>query len=413
MKILDLSSYYYPEQMASSHLKNDLEEAFKEAGYEVILYVPTPTRGVSKELRNKYKKILYEERKEGNIKINRFYMIKEYKNPIVRAFRYSAIQWRQYWRFIKELDADIVYCSSTPPTQGLLATLVTKKIRNKSNKEINLVYVLQDIFPESLVSTGLCKKKSLIYKIGERIANYIYVNASKIIVISEEFKQILLKKGVEEKKIEVIYNWVDENKVINIPREENSLFDEYKLDRNKFYVAYSGNIGMTQNMDMLLDVAKELQVKDDISFILVGDGAYKPQVEKRIKEDEINNVTLIPYQPYERISEVFSLGDIGLIISKKGVGSSSVPSKTWSYMSAERPILASFDKDSELCRIIQENNCGVCVDANCNKELHTVLLEIQKNNNVLLGKNGRKYILDNMSKRKATEGYVHVLNSFK
>ena len=141
------------------------------------------------------------------------------------------------------------------------------------------------------------------------IENFTYRNADKIIVISEDFKKNIIAKGVPEDKIVVIYNWVDEEAVKHVPREKNKLFDTYGLDRNKFYITYSGNIGLTQNMDMLLDVAKELEKESNIEFVLIGEGAYKDKVKEILQEKQIKNVTLLPFQPYEDISYVFSLGE--------------------------------------------------------------------------------------------------------
>ena len=240
-----------------------------------------------------------------------------------------------------------------------------------------------------------------------------YAAADKIVVISEDFKQNIMAKGVPEEKIVMIRNWVDENAVVSVDREHNSLYETYGLDKNKFYVCYSGNVGMTQNMDMLLDVAKSLMDDSRIGFIIVGDGAYKPQVEQRIAAEGISNVTLIPFQPYERISEVFSLGDCGLIISKKGVGSNSVPSKTWSVMSASRPVLASFDKGSELDMIVSENNCGICVEANDADAFRAAVVKMadERENNALMGQNGRKYIEENLTRAIGTGKWVEVMKS--
>ena len=164
-----------------------------------------------------------------------------------------------------------------------------------------------------------------------------------------------MAKGVPEDKIVVVYNWVDQNAVVDVPRDENSLFDKYALDRSKYYVTYSGNIGLTQNMDMLLEVAQELESEvPDIHFVLIGEGAYKKQAETIVNEKKIGNVTFLPFQPYEDISLVFSLGNAGLVISKPGVGANSVPSKTWSIMSASRPVLANFD-ENELKDILAGN----------------------------------------------------------
>ena len=83
----------------------------------------------------------------------------------------------------------------------------------------------------------------------------------------------------------MIYNLVDEKAVVNVPRQQNKLFDKYQLDRNKFYITYCGNIGLTQNMNMLLEVAKKLEsTHKDIHFVLVGEGAYKKQVEDIISK---------------------------------------------------------------------------------------------------------------------------------
>lgn len=98
------------------------------------------------------------------------------------------------------------------------------------------------------------------------------------------FKKLLLAKGVPEDKIVVVYNWVDQNTVVDVPRDKNKLFDKYQLDRSKFYIEYSGNIGLTQNMNMLLEVMTKLKTTHpDIGLVLVGEGAYKAQVEEIVK----------------------------------------------------------------------------------------------------------------------------------
>lgn len=405
MKILRLSSYCYPEQIASSHLAKDLQEAYEKAGIVCEIHAPTPCRGIDEETRKKYKKIKYEELNNGYVQIHRYAMFKEPKNSILRAFRYTLCIIRGFFAGLCAKDIDVYYASSTPPINGLIMALL------KKFKKYKIVYSLQDIFPDSLVNTGMTKKGSLIWKIGRWVENVTYRAADKIIVISEDFKKNIMEKGVPEEKIELVYNWVDENAVVHVDRKDNPLFDKYGLDREKFYVCYSGNIGYTQNMDMLTDVAKSLEDNENIGFVIVGDGAFKPKLEEIIKEKNIKNITLIPFQDYKDISYVFSLGDCGLIISKKGVGTNSVPSKTWSIMSASNPVLASFDKGSELDKIITETSCGICVEADDKDALTKAILEMYENKDLLhiLGENGRKYILKNLTKEVSTGKIINVL----
>ena len=346
------------------------------------------------------------------MKVYRFPLFEEGRNPMLRALRYLFQDILQFFYsvFSKDAkDADVVFVPSTPPMQCAMAAFV------KMVKKIPVVYSLQDIFPDSLVSTGYGKRNSIVWKIGRIIENFTYRHADKIIVISKDFKRNIMAKGVPEEKIEVIYNWVDQNAVVDIPRKENKLFDMYGLDRNKFYITYNGNIGLSQNMDMLLDVAEDFRdCYTDIHFVLVGNGVYLSEVEKRIKERELTNMHLLPFQPYEDISYVFSLGDASLVISKPGTGAASVPSKTWSIMSASRPVLASFD-ENELKSIIEENHCGIFTKTGDKAAFADAILKLYNDRELCkeYGQNGRKFVMENLTKEIGTKKYVDVIKSFE
>lgn len=408
MRILQLAGYFFPEKAASIYLEENRYEAFSNAGFKTIVYAARPQRGLTEEEYQEYKHKKLEMMYNGGVEVHRFAMYREGKNAILRALRYFLISAVQFWKGIWAKDIDLIYVASTPPTQGALAALV------KKFKRVPFVYNLQDIFPDSLAGTGLAKKDGTLWKIGRAIENFTYKNADKIIVISEDFKKNIMAKGVPEEKIVVVYNWVDQNAVVDIPRSENVLFDRYGLDRSKFYVTYNGNIGLTQNMDMLLDVAKALENNDDIQFVLVGNGAYLDQVKQIIKDKNLLNVTLLPFQPYEEISHVFSLGDVSLVISKPGVGANSVPSKTWSIMSASRPVLANFD-ENELKSIIEKNNCGIFTKAGDKTAFINAILKLYGDRELCreMGKNGRKFVMANLTKEVGTQKYVEVIKSFE
>ena len=408
MRIIQIPGYFFPEKAASIYLEDNRQEAFSKAGLYTIVHTPRPQRGLSEEEYQEYKHRKIEMMYENHVEVHRFAMYREGKNPVLRALRYFLISAIQFWKGIQTKGIDIIYVASTPPTQGALAALI-KKV-----KRVPLVYNLQDIFPDSLAGTGLAKKGGLLWKIGRVIENYTYRNADKIVVISEDFKKNIMAKGVPEDKIVVIYNWVDQNAVVDVPREKNILFDRYGLDKSKFYVTYNGNIGLTQNMDMLLEVAKALEVNEDIQFVLVGNGAYLEQVKQIIKDRNVGNVTLLPFQPYEEISHVFSLGDVSLVISKPGVGANSVPSKTWSIMSASRPVLANFD-ENELKTIIEENNCGIFTKAGDKVAFTDAILKLYKDCDLCIemGKNGRQFVMNNLTKEVGTQKYVDVIKSFE
>ncbi len=408
MRILRTPAYCYPELISSSHLEDDRLKAFANAEIETIIYVPTPTRGIDEQTYKKYKKIKYEELENGFVKINRFSMFREGRNPIFRAIRYVLVNYLQYSRSIKSRDIDVVFGSSTPPTQGILNGLVAKKLTKKQHRKVPMVYCLQDVFPDSLITTGLTKKGSLIWKIGRKIEDYTYKNADKIIVISESMKRNILEKGVLEEKIVVISNWIDLEAVKPIAKEENSLFAEFNIPKDKFIVLYAGNFGKAQGADVVLEAAEKLKDNDNIQFVIFGGGAGF-QIAKE-KAENLKNVIINPLLPQERVSEVYSLGDVALITCKKGVGTSGMPSKTWSIMACNTPIIASFDTDSELAEIIEKANSGVCVEPQNADQLANEILSMF-NGKASGFTGGRGYTLANASKEKCTAKYVETILS--
>lgn len=210
MKILKLPPYFYPEQVSSSHLTQDLYEAYKEAGIYTEVFVPFPTRGIDEETRKKYMSIPEEMMYDDSVIVHRFPAMQEGHNLILRGIRYISVHIKQYRRGIKAENIELVFAASTPPTQGILCSMVKKKLSKIYNRNVPFVYCLQDVFPDSLVNAKITREGSAIWKIGRRIENYIYKNADRIIVIGEGIKQNILNKGVPEEKIEVIPNWIDQ-----------------------------------------------------------------------------------------------------------------------------------------------------------------------------------------------------------
>lgn len=402
MKILFLNAYFKPEIIAYTHLEEDILSELINCGHSVEIICPTPSRGLDKktikEYRSKKKESLY----DGLVNVIRFSCPKEGKNPIIRALRYFWCNIREYYIASKCKNIDVVFTVSTPPTQGFLGGKIVKRLSKKNNKKIPLIYNLQDIFPDSLVTTGLTKEGSLLWKIGRKIENYTYCNADKIIVISEAFKKNLLAKNVPEDKIVVIPNWVNIDNVHSIQRAHNKLIYEYNIDFKKFIVVYAGNFGKAQGADVVLQCANLLKDEKDIQFVIFGGGSEFEQVKELAKE--MDNVIIDSLLSADRISEVYSLGDVALITCRKGVGNSGMPSKTWSIMACNTPIIASFDTDSELADIIKKAQAGICVEPENAEALANAILEAK---NSRLTSKGREYVLNYASKDVCAKEYVN------
>lgn len=411
MRILRLRAYFSPEKTSGLHLDNDINETLAKNNITCVNFTPIPTRGVSRETTAKYRTLKTEVLYNGKVVVNRFAMFREGSNALQRAFRYLCCNIVEYFLGTTEKEIDLVYSSSTPPTQGMLSALVAKKLSKKYKRKVPFIYNLQDIFPDSLVSTGLTKKGSVLWKIGRKIENYTYQNADKIIVISEGFKRNIMAKGVPEEKIEVISNWIDLDSVHPVSREENKLLSEFPIDPTKFLVVYAGNFGASQGADIILKAAEKLRDRQEIQFVIFGGGAYFEDA-KRIAET-MDNVFIHELLPADRVSEVYSLGDVALITCKPGTGNAGMPSKTWSIMACNTPIIASFDTDSDLADVIRDSGAGKCVEPGDVQILVDAIKERYQlwKSGDNAKKNLREYVKEHASKEICVERYMKAITA--
>ena len=400
MRILIPFSYYHPEQCAGLFVIDDMTAEAARQGITSLITVPTPTRNVVPGAKWNRDESLC----NGMVKVHRFHMFGEGKNPVLRALRYLLCEIVQLHYMLWE-KYDVAFIDSTPPIQGLKLPIV-RIFRKKP-----IVYNAQDLFPETLSGTGLAKRGGLLWKIGLWVSNVTFRNSDRIIAISEDIKRSIVARGVPEEKVEVVYNWVDEDAVIPVAKEENSLFEEFGLSREKFTVVYAGNLGNAQNISIILDAAA---LVSDIQFAVFGTGGLEDEIRKRIATENLVNVHLNPLQPMARVSYVYSLGDACIVSCKAGLGGSAMPSKTWSIMSCGRPVVATFD-EGELKEILEKNNCGVFIHAGNVQEFVDAIKELAADPSRCeeMGRNARQFILENLTKEVGAKKYVEVIKSFE
>lgn len=402
MKILFLNAYFYPENTAFCHLEQDIINGLVHAGHEVCVVCPIPSRGISAEDAKKYRNNKHEY--FIHIHVYRYWAPAEGNNPIVRAFRYFWCNFRGNQIARKYTDVDAVFAVSTPPTQGLFAGKAAHQLRAK------LVYSVQDLFPDSLVTSGLVSKHSLTFKLGELISKKTFKRCSSIIALNDTVKKNLISEGVDEKKISVIGNWVDPETVRPVPREVNPLFDDCHIDRNQFIVVYAGNFGASQGAIIILKAAEKLKDEQGIHFVIFGGGAEFEEAERYARNHHLSNISVFPLVPEYRVAEAYSMGDVALITCKKGVSKTAMPSKTWNIMACNTPIIASFDTDSELSEILDESGAGVCIEPE-NEELLAKTIKKTYKRRIAQTKKVRKtspreYVIKHASKEESVQKYL-------
>lgn len=404
MRLIYFVQYFYPEKASGSDLVLDLLEGYANQGWNVAVYTPMPTRGITQEVRAKYANKRTEKIHGGRVTIHRMSLYREGTGFLPRALRYVIFSFECLWKGLTE-PADVIFTGSGPPSQGVIVGLI-KKLTGK-----RFVYNLQDIFPDSLITTGATHERSILMKIGRWMEQFTYRHADAIITISEDMKKNILAKGVPEEKVIVVRNWIDTGRVVPIKREGNKLFDELGLSREKFYVVYAGNLGQAQGTKVIVKAAALLKDNDDIQFVIFGNGSEEELIRSMICDLKLSNVSMYPLQPIERVSEVYSIADVALITCRKGVSASGLPSKTWTIMATGKAIIGSFDTDSELDRTLREAGCGFCVEAGDPQRLVETITSLYCNPvaKVRMNAKAREYAENEVSKEKAVREYVHAI----
>jgi colanic acid biosynthesis glycosyl transferase WcaI len=176
-------------------------------------------------------------------------------------------------------------------------------------------------------------------------------------------------------------------------------------------VLYAGNIGFSQGLETVIQTAELLRDKSEIMFLIVGDGAMKPQLQTIVDAAGLSNVRLLPFQPREAVPLIYALSDICLISLKRDIVVESVPSKTYSIMASGRPFIATVDRNSEVGVLVESANCGLCVESENAQGLAKAILKLYGDDNLRseMGQQGRQYVVEKYSRRKAAEQYYRLV----
>ena len=393
-----VSAYFAPEITPITHLYTDLAEDFCRYGAKVTIVTNMPNRGLSEDQRVAYLNRTDETAPEGYRILRVGTRTREGKNFALRALHF-LVNTRALYRAAKQIKADVYLLGSMPPFLGLVGAGLNRRART--------VYILQDIFPDSMVAMGKFTEWHPVVRASRRMEQRIYRKNSAFVTLSEDMKRTLTARGIEEHKIAVIPNWADTESIQPISREKNPLFDELNLPRDGFYAVYAGTLGILQEPDVIVDAAKLLLNESDIRILIFGGGALYEHVKNRIDREGITNLLLFGLYPAERVAEVYSLGNAALVPLKKGATRFAMPSKTWSALAAGRPVIVCAEPGSEWARSIEHESYGVCVNPGEPQELADAIVQLHASTVPLeeLGARARSYACEHASRAQATRAY--------
>ena len=295
-----------------------------------------------------------------------------------------------FWRRV-----DGVLAMSPPLTLGLIGWN-TKFFRGGE-----LVFNIQDVFPDAAIETGAISNQRVIAAASwlERVS---YQRSDSVVLLSDDLANNVQRKLDQKfhKRIKVIPNFVDTQSIVPMSRLTNYR-RELGIDES-LVVMYAGNVGFSQSLELMLEAARVLP---EVVFVINGEGAARKSLEA--KASTLSNVKFGDYQDASRLSEVLATGDLHVVPLRRGLGSVSVPSKTYSILAAGRPICAAIDIDTEVPRILAAANAGVCVEPDNHQAFVSAITALIGDRKTLeeMGASGRKWVEGHASPQSVAQRY--------
>lgn len=316
------------------------------------------------------------------------------------SFLNSGCKWVKS-REATELQADLVFTFEVSPmTQALIGVWYGKRYN------VPIYLYVQDLWPENVETVTGIHNKAIIGLI-DRMVDKIYRESGTIFTTSVSFVEAIVNRKVPVDRRKVHY-WPQYAEEFYRPMEPQNIPGIDKKD-GCYKIAFTGNIGTAQGLDVLPKAA-ELLRDIPVKFVIVGDGRYQPRFEKEIEERNVaDKFIMIPRVPAERVPEILSVCNAGFIsFNKTPLWENTIPAKLQSYMACGKVIIASASGETK--RIIDEARCGVCTQIGDAEALAHGIKKIIKFNSYELGLKARTYFETHFDKKRLMDEMEEYIN---
>ena len=289
--------------------------------------------------------------------IEGLHITREFEKHSILKRRQADIEYGQVVAKKVEAFRPDVVISANMPLDG-------QKILQKAahRQGARFVFWLQDVY--SVAAKFVLRKKSkLLGWAGgiyfEGLEKKLMRRSDAIVCIAPGFAEFLQKWGISGPKVSIIENWAPLDEVVPVSRNNAWAREQGVADR--FCFMYSGTLGMKHRPELLLALAKHLQARGDARLIVIAGGAGADWLAQKAHEVSPDVLTLLPFQPYERLSEVMGSADVLITLLDSEAGAFAVPSKTLSYLCSGRALIVAAPADNEAARVVERADAGLVV----------------------------------------------------
>ncbi len=245
---------------------------------------------------------------------------------------------------------DVVVALTDPPIIGLAAYLAGRRFGAP------LVMAFKDLFPE--VAALLPDFHSPTINAGlQRVNRFLVQRAAMNVALGETMRRRLIEdKGAPADRTTIIADWADTAAITPGPRR-NAFSTAHGLD-GKFVVMHSGNLGLAQSLETVVEAAALLRDVPDLQVVFQGEGVKKDELQRQVRDLGVTNVSFLPFQPKSGLSDSFAAADLFIVSLQAGLAGYIVPSKLYGILAAGRPYVAAVEPACEVAVLTKTHDCG-------------------------------------------------------
>ncbi len=385
----------------------ELSKRWVEWGHEVQVltaFPNHPTGVVPREYRRRMRRLSMREQVDGIEVVRTWLYPAPNRRPIERIVNYSSFFLSTCVRGLFLKKPDVVIGTSPQLLVGLAGWWISRLTG------CPFVFEVRDLWPESLVASGIGNENSFFIDGLHRLASFLYRRCHRVVVVTQAFKDVLVReRKCPEEKIEVVENGVETEKFCPIS-------NSYDLRRQlglggKFVVSYIGTIGYAHGLEVIVRAAELIQkAAPDVLFLLVGEGAEKETLRRSAESKRFKNVLFIDQQPRETIPSFLNASDVCLVLLRGAeLFTTVLPSKMLEAMACARPIVLGVDGYAR--QILDRAQAGIYVRPEDPQGLVQAVLALYRDRTrgSKLGENGREFVSSQYSRQKTALEYLGIL----
>lgn len=407
-RILIHSLVFAPDGVSTAYIMTDLASELSRLGHSVTVLTTTPHYNLESFATSAYQMTpagngIFRGH-VGDVSVWHLSMPMKGHGIGTRMVDYIKFHLRSLWIAATRLgDFDVILAPSPPLTIGLVSAAIGVF------KRVPSIYNLQELFPDAAINDGLLKNRVMIALL-RGLERTVYATNTRVVPISAAFAAVLKSRGVADKKIVMIPNFVDT--AFFKPDERRNSFAASNGLLDTFVVLYAGNVGKTQDWQSFIEAAESLKAYP-ISFAVSGDGLMGEWLRGEIDRRGLTNVKTFGYLPRQLTPLLYASSDIGIIPMKAGTTTDTFPSKVYTHLACAKPVVVSADEGSELKRIVEECGCGSVVAPNDAVALTRAIYASFQSRELLPGQGarGRAYVEKAYSKEAVASRYSALLES--